>query len=73
MLVLARKQSEEIVIGELIVVKVIKVTGTRAFIGIDAPDDITIRRGELPETINLQGMLKRDAVKAIEPQEALAG
>ena len=47
MLVLSRKPSEEIVIGGNIVLKVLRVQGNRVYLGIEAPDDVVIRRGEL--------------------------
>ena len=47
MLVLTRKKSEMIQIGENITIKVIR-TGTKTIkIGIDAPDDVRILRSEL--------------------------
>ncbi len=47
MLVLSRKKEEEIIIGENIVVTVIQVRRGRVRIGIKAPKDIRIVRGEL--------------------------
>lgn len=47
MLVLSRKVNEEIVIGEMIRIKVLKVNGSRIQIGIIAPDDMRIERAEL--------------------------
>lgn len=46
MLVLTRKQGQEIHIGQDIVVKVIK-TGSTVKVGIDAPASIRVLRGEL--------------------------
>ncbi len=50
MLVLSRKQSESIVIGENITIKVMRISGGRVRIAIDAPDDIRVSRAELLET-----------------------
>lgn len=50
MLVLSRKQTESIVIGQDITIKVIKVSGGRVRIAIDAPEHIRVCRGELIET-----------------------
>ncbi len=47
MLVLSRKVGEEIVIGDQIVVKLIKVHGSRIQIGIAAPREILVHRKEL--------------------------
>lgn len=47
MLVLSRKPGERIVIGNNIVVLVSRVAGNRVTIGIEAPEDVTIRRAEL--------------------------
>ena len=47
MLVLTRKPGEKVVIGNGITVTVVKVTGNKARLGIDAPDEVRILRGEL--------------------------
>ena len=47
MLVLTRKVSEEIRIGDDVVIKVIKTGKGAVKIGIDAPDQIRVIRGEL--------------------------
>ena len=47
MLVLSRKLSESIVIGNNITVKVLKIAGNTAKIGIEAPDGVRILRAEL--------------------------
>ena len=49
MLVLSRKASEVVQVGDNIKVTVVKIDGNRVKIGIDAPDDIRILRGELNE------------------------
>lgn len=49
MLVLSRKENEQIVIGDNITLTISKVCGNRVRIAIDAPKDIGIRRGELLE------------------------
>lgn len=48
MLVLSRKSAEQIQIGEDVVVTVVEIQGNCVRIGIDAPDEIRIRRMELP-------------------------
>jgi carbon storage regulator len=47
MLVLSRKPGEKLVIGDGITVTVLEVIGGRVRIGIAAPEDIRILRGEL--------------------------
>ena len=47
MLVLSRRESERIRLGENIVVTVIRVSGDRVRLGIDAPRDVVILRDEL--------------------------
>lgn len=47
MLVLSRKVNEEIIIGDTIRVRLVKVGGGRARLGITAPPDVSVRRAEL--------------------------
>jgi len=47
MLVLSRKVGETILIGENISIQVLQVTGGAVRLGIEAPTDIRILRGEL--------------------------
>lgn len=47
MLVLNRKSEEQILIGNGICVKVLSVKGNTVRIGIEAPEEVTILRGEL--------------------------
>lgn len=47
MLVLTRKPAETIQIGDGIVIKVIKTAKGTVKIGIEAPDDVRVIRGEL--------------------------
>jgi len=46
MLVLSRKENETIVIGE-ITITVIRIKGNRVAVGIDAPREVEVVRGEL--------------------------
>ncbi|NBS91915.1 carbon storage regulator, partial [bacterium] len=59
MLVLTRKAGEQIRIGNDIVVTVLEVLGNKVRVGIDAPDNISIVRGELirntaPEELSIE-------------------
>jgi carbon storage regulator len=47
MLVLSRKPGEKVVIGNGITVTVVEAQGHRVRLGIDAPADVRILRGEL--------------------------
>ena len=47
MLVLSRKESEKIMLGEEIVLTIVRVSGDRVRLGIQAPSDMLILRHEL--------------------------
>ena len=49
MLVLSRKESEKIKLGEDITLTVVRVSGDRVRIGIEAPRDMVVLRQELDE------------------------
>ncbi len=49
MLVLSRKEGERLVIGDNITIVISKVSGNRVTIGIEAPSDVRIVRGELDD------------------------
>ncbi len=49
MLVLSRKVGQRIVIGDNITLVVNRVSGNRVTLGIEAPDDVHIMRGELEQ------------------------
>ncbi|MEQ9408544.1 MAG: carbon storage regulator [Fuerstiella sp.] len=49
MLVLSRKRNEEFRIGNYIVIRVVRITGSRVSLAIDAPKEFHIQRGEMPE------------------------
>lgn len=49
MLVLSRKQDQAVFIGENIKVTVVKVQGNSIRLGIEAPEDVRVLRGELAE------------------------
>ena len=51
MLVLSRKNGEELLIGDAIKVKVVGTGHNRVKIAIDAPDDVRICRAEVLEKI----------------------
>jgi carbon storage regulator len=47
MLVLSRKESEKIMLGDSIVLTIVRVSGDRVRLGIEAPSDMLILRQEL--------------------------
>jgi carbon storage regulator len=47
MLVLSRRESEQIKLGDSIVVTVVRLGGDRVRLGIEAPSDVLVLRGEL--------------------------
>jgi carbon storage regulator len=49
MLVLSRKSGQRIVIGDEIVITILKVRGNYVRVGIEAPPSVPIRRDELEE------------------------
>ncbi len=54
MLVLSRKESEKIMLGDSIVLTIVRVSGDRVRLGIEAPSDMLILRSELePEQPDL--------------------
>ncbi|BAL83308.1 putative carbon storage regulator [Selenomonas ruminantium subsp. lactilytica TAM6421] len=64
MLVLTRKAQEEIMIGDNIVVSIVKVSGGKIKIGITAPPEISIKREEDPQKFDRQAQARA----AQEPQ-----
>lgn len=57
MLVLSRKKTQTIVIGGNITITILEIAGNKSRIGIDAPEKITVHRGEVQAEINAERML----------------
>jgi carbon storage regulator len=51
MLVLSRKQNERIRVGDSVVVTIVRVSGDKVRIGIEAPPDVRVLRDELDEGV----------------------
>lgn len=49
MLVLSRKEGERIMVGDNIAVVINRISGNRVTIGIEAPENVSILRGELDD------------------------
>lgn len=62
MLVLSRKQNERIRVGDAVVVTVIRVSGDKVRIGIEAPPNVRVLRDELED--------EGPATVALAPAEA---
>lgn len=65
MLVLSRKESERIRLGESIVVTIVKIGGDKVRVGIEAPDDVLVLRDEL-ETWSDRGDHHADREKVVD-------
>jgi carbon storage regulator len=61
MLVLSRKVGEKLIIGDNITVVVSRVAGNRVTIGVEAPTDVRIIRGELKAQ---EGVADEEALSA---------
>jgi carbon storage regulator len=51
MLVISRKAGEKLRVGDSVTFTILSVSGDKVAVGIDAPREISILRGELIETI----------------------
>ena len=56
MLILSRKVGELITIGDQIVISVLEVKGSQVRLGIAAPSEVTIHRGEIYERIREENL-----------------
>jgi len=73
MLVLSRKQGEQIRIGDNIVITVQRLSGNRVSLGIEAPADCKIMRGELESILETVGAAPApvEAISARIPADAM--
>jgi carbon storage regulator len=60
MLILSRKKSEEIVIGDNIRITVVEIRGDKVRLGIDAPKDVSVHRKEVKDAIDGESERKSD-------------
>ncbi|HBE67674.1 MAG TPA: carbon storage regulator [Planctomycetaceae bacterium] len=77
MLVLSRKEGEKLVIGDNISLVVSKISGNRVTLGIEAPADVKIFRGELADKANEEKQpkvvpLRRAATVTIDLESELS-
>ena len=47
MLILTRKATEKVLIGDNVIVEVVEIRGNQVRLGIEAPGDVLVLRGEL--------------------------
>ena len=59
MLVLSRKESQRIQLGDSIVLTIVRVNGDRVRVGIEAPAEVQVRRGELTARAAGRGQRRR--------------
>ncbi len=57
MLVLTRRQDEEVIIGDHVVVKVVEVKGSMVRLGFEAPPEVTIYRREIHDEIRMANQM----------------
>ncbi len=72
MLVLSRKEGERILIGDSVVVTVVRVSGDRVRIGIEAPRHVTVMREELLTNSLPSDALLSDRSQAPAPRLAVS-
>ena len=70
MLVLSRKESEKIMLGDSIVLTIVRVSGDRVRVGIEAPSDMLILRKELDP--NEQNSENKNDDTEVENQKKVA-
>jgi carbon storage regulator len=61
MLVLSRRDGEQIQVGDDVIIKVLSIAGGRVRVGIEAPRNVSIRRSELaPSNDRFHGALESE-------------
>ncbi len=66
MLVLSRKESQRIRLGDSIVITIVKISGDKVRVGIEAPNNVLVLRDEL-ETREPAAPIAESVAAAIEP------
>jgi carbon storage regulator len=65
MLMFSREEGDQIVIADRIRVTVLEVSGNRVRLGVSAPGQMAIRRGELDDTERMGGKADKDVAPPI--------
>jgi carbon storage regulator len=73
MLVLSRKQNERIRVGDSVVVTIVRVSGDKVRIGIEAPAHVRVLRDELEQDVMGDVMLETSAELPIPRLLGLTG
>lgn len=74
MLVLSRKESQRIRLGDSIVITIVKISGDKVRVGIDAPSSVLVLRDELQAHAPAAGAAHENAARkgeAAPPTEPL--
>ncbi len=71
MLVLTRRLGETIVIGDDIVIKIVDIHGKQIRVGIEAPPDVSVYRGEIYDRIVQENKAANESANS--DGEAVAG
>lgn len=66
MLVLTRKAQQKIRVGENITITILRVKGQSVRVGIEAPRDIHVVRGELPPKSEMSGESQTEVIETLE-------
>jgi len=67
MLVLSRKESEKVILGDDIVLTIVRVSGDRVRLGIQAPKDMLILRQELEnQDLEVQADIDNNSTKHLK-------
>jgi carbon storage regulator len=71
MLVLTRRLGETIVIGDDIVIKIVDIHGKQIRVGIEAPTEVSVYRGEIYDRIMLENKAAAQAAHNLEAMTEL--
>ena len=66
MLVLSRKEGEKLLVGENITIVISKISGNRVTIGIEAPRDVKVVRGELERQVAAESNVAGDRIAELD-------
>ncbi len=73
MLVLTRRSGEWIAIGDDVIVRVLGVKGDQVQIGVEAPREVAVHRGEIRTQILAENEAARDSASDPEALKRLLG